>query len=145
MTKAPQPARWAQVRRALLNAVMGLSWLGGLAAGAALLFAGYLGMGAPILVALARVAATHYLPRTSTPTRRFPRVILWAGLDALTLLGAGLLILLGALPVLTALTTPPWWAAIPGLLAITAGLLAIRPPLKSISRIARRSPAAATV
>ena len=138
MSRAMQLLRAPRPRKAIATALLAFCWLSGLAVAITLLFAGDLGMGALALVALARLVARKVVPPEITTNRRFPWVILWLTLDAVTLLGAAILACLGLGIIGVSVVVPPWWGIIPGILALTAGILAIKPPIRSITRATRR-------
>lgn len=46
----------------------------------------------------------------------------WIVLDAVTLLGGGVLLIGGAFIAIAAMTSPVWWSALPGLLAVVAAV-----------------------
>lgn len=139
MSRAMQLLRAPRPRKAIATALLAFSWLSGLAVAITLLVAGYPGMGAPALVALARLAARRFAPPETTTKRRFPWVILWLTLDAVTFLGAAILTCLGLGIIGVSVVVPPWWGIIPGALALTAGILTIKPPIRSITRATWRS------
>lgn len=143
MSKAEQLTAATRAREALTTALLVCSCLVAAAATAAMMAAGYVGLGTPALIALARVLArrTH---ETITANRSFPWIILWVILDATTLLGAGVLTIFGG-SLLTAaiLTTPAWLAIVPAILTLTAGIYTATPPIRSITRHTRRSRAGA--
>lgn len=135
MSKTAQLPMALRVRKVLISGLLVFFWLGGAAATASLMAAGYVGLGLPALLALARTAARRYAPETITANRAFPWGILWAILDAVTLLGAGVLTVFGGSLLAAAfLTTPAWWAAIPAVLTLGAGIRAATPPIRSITR-----------
>lgn len=138
MSRAMQLLRAPRPRKAIVTALLAFCWLSGLALAITVIFAGYLGVGAPALVSLARLAARRIVPREITADRHFPWIILWLTLDAVSLLGAAILGYLGLGIIVAAAVTPPWWGAIPGILALTAGILAVMPPIRSITRAPRR-------
>lgn len=133
-----QRLRVPRLRKALVTALLAFCWLSGLALAITVIFAGYLGMGVPALVALVRLAARRIVPREVTANRHFPWIILWLTLDAVSLIGAVILGYLGLGIIAAAAVTPPWWGAIPGILTLTAGILALTPPIRSITGNTRR-------
>lgn len=140
MSRSVQLPMAPRVCKALISAVLVFFWLGGAAATASLMAAGYVGLGAPALLALARVAARRYMPETVTANRAFPWIILWVIFDAVTLLGAGVLTVFGfSLTAAAVLTTPAWWASVPAILTLGAGIRAATPPIRSITRYTRSS------
>lgn len=132
-----------RLRKIIVTGLLSLSWLSGLALAITVSFAGYIGMGALALVALARLAVRRVVPREITAHRRFPGIVLWLTLDAVSLIGAAIVGFLGLGIIAAAAVTPPWWAALPGILALTAGILALIPPIRSITTNTRRSRASA--
>lgn len=144
MSKAEQLTAATRAREALTTALLVCSCLVAAAATAAMMAAGYVGLGTPALIALARVLARRTTHETITANRSFPWIILWVILDATTLLGAGVLTIFGG-SLLTAaiLTTPAWLAIVPAILTLTAGIYTATPPIRSITRHTRRSRAGA--
>lgn len=138
-----QRLRAPRLRKAIVTGLVAFCWLSGVALAVTLVIAGYPGMGAPALVALARLVACKVVPQGIAANRRFPWIILWLTLDALSLIGAAILALLGLGIVGAAAVVPPWWGAIPGALVLNAGILAVMPPIRSITRATRRSRASA--
>lgn len=140
MSKAEQLTAATRARKAITTALLVCSCLVAAAATAAMMAAGYVGLGTPALIALARVLARRTTHETITANRSFP----WVILDATTLLGAGVLTIFGG-SLLTAaiLTTPAWWAIVPAILTLTAGIYTATPPIRSITRHTRRSRAGA--
>lgn len=132
-----------RLRKIIVTGLLSLSWLSGLALAITVSFAGYIGMGALALVALARLAVRRVVPREIAAHRRFPGIVLWLTLDAVSLIGAAIVGFLGLGIIAAAAVTPPWWAALPGILALTAGILALIPPIRSITTNTRRSRASA--
>lgn len=132
-----------RLRKIIVTGLLSLSWLSGLALAITVSFAGYIGMGALALVALARLAVHRVVPREITAHRRFPGIVLWLTLDAVSLIGAAIVGFLGLGIIAAATVAPPWWAALPGILALTAGILALIPPIRSITTNTRRSRASA--
>lgn len=148
MSKAKQLTAATRARKALTTALLVCSCLVAAAATAAMMAAGYVGFGTPALIALARVLARRTTHETITANRSFPWIIpwiiLWAILDATTLLGSGVLTIFGgSLLAAAILTTPAWWATVPAILTLTAGLYTATPPIRSITRHTRRSRAGA--
>ena len=107
MSKTMQRLRAPRPRKTLAAAPLAFCWLSGLAVAITVIFAGYLGMGAPALVALARLATRRIAPPEITTNRHVPWIILWLTLDAVTLLGATILACLGFGIIGVSVVVPP--------------------------------------
>lgn len=114
--------------------VLLLAWLGSVALAATLAAVGYLAVAIVIIVALSRIALHVAMPQRGA-TRRAGVAWTVFGLltDALTLVGAGVLVIAGVLIAAAALSSPVLWSGLPGVLAVITGVHAGTLVARSIS------------
>lgn len=136
--RASEMKRGTLVRAAIAAVKAGvllLSWLGSAALAATLAAAGYLAVSVVIAVALVRVAAQVVVAQGGTTRRAGAgwtafRVLL----DAVTLVGTGVLVIVGVLIAAAALSSPVLWSGLPGVLAVITGVHAGALVARSMSR-----------